>query len=134
MLASLARRRDDRGASSVELVMYTPLLMFVIFLAVQFSLVYLGNQAASAVARETARAVRVSEGDQGRGRSVGMQYAGNIGGGVLEDVDIQIQLLDGGTRVRVTVSGRAQEISPVGVPRVSETIEGPIERFVQGAP
>lgn len=130
----LARRRDDRGASSVELVLYTPFLMLVIFLAVQFSLVYLGNQAASAVARETARTIRVSEGDQAKGRAAGLRYAGNIGGGVLEDVDIEIQLLDGGTRVRVTVSGRAQEIAPVGVPRVRETVEGPIERFVVAGP
>ena len=45
-------RRDESGASAVELVLYMPLLMFVILFAVQFSLVYLGGQVASGAARE----------------------------------------------------------------------------------
>lgn len=124
------RRRDQRGASTVELALYMPLLLFVIFLAVQFTLVYLGNQAAGAVAREAARVARVT-GDAGQAQERGRQYADNIGQGILEDYRIAITAV-GGDRVRVTVTGRAQEISPVGVPRVSQTVEGPLERFVGG--
>ncbi|MGZ4475276.1 MAG: TadE/TadG family type IV pilus assembly protein, partial [Nocardioides sp.] len=53
-------RRDERGVSNVELVLYAPLLMVVILFAVQFCLVYLGNQEANAVARETARVYRTT--------------------------------------------------------------------------
>ena len=35
-----------------------PILMLVVFVAVQFSMSYLGNQGVSSVARETARALR----------------------------------------------------------------------------
>ena len=35
---------------------------------------------------------------------------------------------------RVTVTGRAQEISPIGVPTVTQTVEGPIEEFEDDAP
>lgn len=125
-----ADRRGERGASSVELVLYTPLLMFVIFLAVQFTLVYLGNQAASAVAREASRVARTTQ-SEAQAQRAGRQLAENIGQGVLEDYDIVISMV-GDERVRVTVTGRAQEISPVGVPRVSQSVEGPIERFVGG--
>jgi hypothetical protein len=107
--------------------MYMPILMFVILLAVQWSMVYLGNQAANAVAREAARVARVS-GDGGAARVRGAQYAATIGQGVLEDVQIQVAPA-GDDRVRVTVSGRAQEILPVGVPRVEEVVEGPLEEF-----
>ncbi len=121
------RRRDEGGATAVELAMYMPILMLVIFVAVQFSLVYLGNAAASAVAREAARVARVT-GDVGQGRAAGQQYAANIGRGILEDVDVVVVPV-GGDRVRAVVSGRAQELAPVVVPRVRQTVEGPVEEF-----
>ena len=120
-------RRNESGASALELAMYMPLLMLVIFIAVQFSLIYLGNAAASAVAREAARVARVT-GDTQAGEAAGYQYAGNIGRGILENVDVNVVPV-GGDRVRAVVSGRAQELAPVVVPRVSQTVEGPIEEF-----
>jgi hypothetical protein len=111
----------------VELVLYMPLLMLVILIAVQFSLIWFGNQAASATARETARQARVYV-DQGRALQSGHRYAAKIGKGVLEDVRITVTLV-GNDRVRVTVTGRAQEVLPWGVPTVSQTVEGPIEEF-----
>jgi Flp pilus assembly protein TadG len=120
------RRRDDSGTSSVELVLYMPLLIFIIFITVQLALSWFGNQAASAVARETARVARVYQ-DEARARQAGANYAANIGNGVLENVDIDVQI--GDDYVRVTVTGEAQKVSPIGVPRVSETVEGPIEEF-----
>jgi Flp pilus assembly protein TadG len=125
-------RRDDTGVSSVELVLYMPLLMLVIFIVVQFALVWYGNQTASAVARETARNARVYA-DEGRARETGYRYAHTIGDGVLEDVRITVTRVGDG-RIRVTVTGRAQEISPIGVPTVSQTVEGPIEEFEDAAP
>ena len=105
-------------------------LMFLIFLSVQVALIYLGNQAASAVARETARTARVT-GNGAEAKQVGQQYADNIGGGILEDYEITVELV-GDDEVRVTVTGQAQKISPIGVPRVSQTVQGPLEQFVGG--
>ena len=123
------RLRDERGASAVELALYMPLLLLVILLAVQSTLVFLGNQAASAVARETARVARAT-GDIADARRNGSEYAENIGKGVLEGYKIEIVAV-GNDKVRVTVTGHAQEILPFGVPEVSQTVEGPIERFVE---
>ncbi len=127
------RTRDERGASAVEMAMYMPILLLFIFATVQFALVYLGNQAASAVAREASRVARTSDGDTAAGERAGYQYAANIGRGILEDVDVNVVRV-GGDRVRAVVSGRAQELSPVLVPRVDQTVEGPIEQFREDTP
>jgi Flp pilus assembly protein TadG len=108
-----ARVRDEGGASAVELVLYMPILMFTILFAVQFSLVYLGGQVASGAAREAARTARVT-GDAGQAQAVGERIV---------------------RQIRVTVSGQASKILPfLPIPRVSETVEGPVERFVQDTP
>ena len=126
------RRRDESGVSSIELVLYMPLLLLIMFIAVQFALVWFGNQAASAAAREAARVARV-EADRSLAIQAGKDYVRRIGDGVLEDARITVELIGDG-RVRVTVTGKAQQLSPIGVPRVSQTVEGPIEQFEDAAP
>jgi len=113
--------------------MYMPILLLFIFATVQGALVYLGNQAASAVAREASRVARTSDGDRAAGEQAGYRYAANIGRGILNGVSVQVTLV-GPDRVRAVVRGHAQELSPVGVPEVSQTVEGPIEEFREDAP
>ncbi|MCM0621270.1 TadE/TadG family type IV pilus assembly protein [Nocardioides bruguierae] len=126
-----ARRcRDERGTSAVELAFYGPVLMLLTFLIVQTALLYLGNQTAGSVAREAARVARTT-GSASQAEAAGRAYAERVGGGVFTLSDVQVSLV-AADRVRVTVSGRSQEIVPVLVPEVSETVEGPIERFVGG--
>jgi Flp pilus assembly protein TadG len=115
------------------MAMYMPILLLFIFATVQFALVYLGNEAASAVAREAARVARTSDGDTGAGRQAGYQYADNIGRGILNDVDVSVVRV-GGDRVRAVVTGHAQELSPVLVPQVQQTVVGPIEEFREDTP
>lgn len=112
----------------MELVIYMPILFVVILISVQFAMVYLGNQAASAIARETARVARVTA-DGGEAREAGRRYAANMSTGILNGYQITVVPV-GDDRVRVTVTGEAQKISPIGVPRVSQTVEGPLEQFV----
>jgi hypothetical protein len=123
-------RRDERGASTVEMAMYMPILLLFIFATVQGALVYLGNEAASAVAREAARVARTNDGNEVEGSRAGYQYAANIGHGILIDPHITWVPV-GPDRVKAVVTGHAQEISPVLVPEVSQSVEGPIEQFRQ---
>lgn len=106
-----------------------PILLVIMLLAVQFSLYHLGRQTAGTVARETARVARVTQ-DPAQARVAGESYVAQLGAGVLEDHEIRVRLVDGGTRVRVTVTGEAMEILPL-VPRVTQTVEGPLEVFVE---
>jgi Flp pilus assembly protein TadG len=108
--------------------MYMPILMITILFAVQFSLVYLGGQVASGAAREASRTARVT-GDAGAARAVAERIVAQIGKGVLDEPQVETQV--GVEQARVTVSGRAAEILPfLPIPRVSETVQGPIERYV----
>jgi Flp pilus assembly protein TadG len=129
----IRRRHEERGASTVEMAMYMPILLLFIFATVQGALVYLGNQAASAVAREASRVARTTDGDQAAGERAGYQYAANIGRGILNGVSVDVTRV-GPDRVRAVVHGHAQELSPVGVPEVTQTVEGPIEEFREDAP
>ena len=123
------RVRDEGGASAVELVLYMPILMFTILFAVQFSLVYLGGQVASGAAREAARTARVT-GSEAQAQAVGERIVRQIGEGVLDNARVVPQV--GLEQARVTVTGRASQILPfLPIPEVSETVQGPVERFVE---
>lgn len=127
-LAGQLTRRGERGASSIELVLYMPILFLAIFLTIQFSLIYLGNQAASAGAREAARVARTTL-DSGQAEAAGYAYAGKIGKGILEDVQVTVTPV-GTEQVRVEVTGHAQKITPfVDPPTVTQVVQGPLEEF-----
>ncbi|WP_052426585.1 TadE family protein [Cellulomonas carbonis] len=123
---------SDRGASSVELVMYTPVLMLVTFLTVQFGLTWHGNHVAGAVAREAARVARAGEGTPAAladAERRGIEFAAAVGGNALTDVTVDATPLPATQEVRVTVTGRSAEIVRGFAPRVSVSIEGPVETF-----
>lgn len=124
----MARKRTERGASTVELVLYMPILMLAIFLTIQLSLIYLGNQVASAAARETARVARTTL-DSGQAETAGIDYTSRIGKGILEDVQVIVTPV-GAQEVRVEVTGHAQKITPfVDPPTVTQVVQGPLEDF-----
>lgn len=129
MTTRRASRRDESGTSAVELVLYMPLLMIAVLLAVQFCLVYLGHQVASAAAREAGRVARTTN-DPAQAVAKGRQWVDDLGSGVLEDPSIDVART-GNEMVRVTVRGRAETILPwLPFGDVSETVVGPLERFV----
>jgi len=114
-----------------------PTLMMVIFLTVQFSLVYLGNQVISSSARQAGRVARsVGNGDpeiaRVRAEGVAQDYAAKVGYGLVTDVQVAVTPENGasGQEMRVVVSGQALQLVPWGVaPRVSKTVQGPVEAF-----
>jgi len=52
------RLRSEAGASSVELLVFFPLLLLIVLLTVQVALSWYGNEVATSTAREVAREVR----------------------------------------------------------------------------
>jgi Flp pilus assembly protein TadG len=134
--ARLPERRSDRGVSSLELVLYMPLLMMAIFLTVQFSLVYLGNQVISSSARQAGRVAR-SGGDLDQATAVARDYATKIGHGLVTNVLVDITPVNGvsGPEMRVVVTGQALKLVPgVAAPQVSKTVQGPVESFRADTP
>jgi Flp pilus assembly protein TadG len=112
--------------------MYMPLLLFVIFATVQAAMLFLGNQAASAAAREAARVARADGGTPAAltaGEVRGRDYAASVGRGVLAGVRVQVQAV-GGQEVRATVTGHGIQVVP-GIPglKITQVSQGPVESF-----
>jgi Flp pilus assembly protein TadG len=114
--------------------MYMPLLFFAIFMSVQFALMFFGNQAAAASAREAARVARAGGGTPealGSARQRGTEYATTVGKGVLLDPQVQVQVQRvGATAIRVVVDGGTLQVVPgLPAPRVHQVVQGPVESF-----
>ncbi|MDX2973710.1 TadE/TadG family type IV pilus assembly protein [Kribbella solani] len=128
MVRRRARGHPDRGASSIELVIYAPILMLSIFLTIQFALIYLGNQAAGSAAREAARIARTTL-DSSAAEAAGAGYSAKVGSGILEDVTVTVEPV-GTEQVRVVVTGHALKITPfIDPPTVTQVVQGPLEEF-----
>ena len=122
----------DRGATTLELALYMPVLLFVIFACVQFGLLFLGNQAAQAAAREAARTARSGGGTPAAMAAAvtrGQEYAATVGRGVLGGVQVQVEAV-GADQVRAIVTGRGIQVVP-GLPGLSidQVSQGPVEGF-----
>ena len=131
-------RADDRGTSVIELVMYTPLLVFMIFLTLQITFAFLGNQAAGAAAREASRVARSagnpeagSPGALAAGEARGREYAATVASGLIHDVNVQVVAVNqNGLQVRATVKAKGVQLVP-GMPgmNITKVVQGPVEEF-----
>jgi Flp pilus assembly protein TadG len=131
----VARRADrlrpnDRGSSSVELVLLAPALMFAIFLLIQAALYMHARHVALAGAQQGARLARTSSADSAaleQVRAATGSYLQQLGGGVLSHSQVAVSTSNGVARVDVT--GQAGSI----VPGISLTVRahsaGPTETF-----
>jgi hypothetical protein len=99
---------------------------------VQAALLFLGNQAASAAAREASRVARSGGGSrQALDDAVqrGRQYAADVGRGVLDDVQVRVVAV-APNQVRATVTGSGIQVVP-GIPGlgIRQVAQGPVEEF-----
>lgn len=125
----MANKRTDRGASTLELALLTPVLLLVILFVIQFALVYHARHVALAAAQAAARVAREQRtGDwQTAARQEGIQYVNKIGPKLLTRVSADPK---GTADVRgVTVGGYAVPVVPFFTFYVSEHSEGPIECY-----
>ncbi|MGL5857627.1 MAG: TadE family protein [Angustibacter sp.] len=123
--------------SSIELVLYTPLLMLLTFLVVQMSLAYLGNQVASAAAREGARVARVGGGTPqacAAGEAKARSIIDSVGRGLLRTTTPPSVRPVGADQVRAQVRGVPQYLIPFVDFEVEQVVQGPVERFVPDTP
>jgi Flp pilus assembly protein TadG len=124
--------RNDSGASSVELVILAPALIFVSMLVVQFALWLNATHAAQSAAQEGDRVARETEFTnsaswQQTATQVALNYYHGLNTSVLGGVSVSRVSFDAAAdTVAVTVSGRLNGIFPLPV---SETVSGPVECF-----
>jgi Flp pilus assembly protein TadG len=124
------RAKDrSRGATSLELALLTPVLLFVILLVVQFAMVYHARHVALAAAQAGARVARGQDtGDwQSAAKSKAEAYARQIGPKIITGV---VATPSGGADERfVDVEGEAITVIPFKRWHVHQRAGGPTECF-----
>lgn len=124
------RRLADRGASSLELAILTPILIIVILLVIQFAMVYHARHVALAAAQHGARIARdTPQGAwQSQAETEARSYASKVGPEVLGGV--HAQAFAGPDQQRwVTVTGTAVNLVPGISIKVTQKSGGPIECY-----
>jgi len=133
MVSRVRTRRmgSDEGSSAVELVLLTPLLMFVVFLVVQAALYMHARHVVLAAAQQGARLARVqAPTDQtavDSARAGTYSYLHQLGSDIVTDPTVTVTRAGGEATVRV--SAHAVSILPGFTLHVVETSTGPVEEF-----
>jgi Flp pilus assembly protein TadG len=122
-------RGDDRGASTLEMVILFPALLLLIFGIVQGAFWYHARNVALAAATSGLQVASSESGSARAGQETAAEFLDRAGGtGILPVV--QISADRSATVATVTVTGRAPSFVPglPGLP-VTQTASGPVERF-----
>ncbi|MGI5165090.1 TadE/TadG family type IV pilus assembly protein [Spirillospora sp. CA-253888] len=126
----MAARRDDTGASSMELALLTPVLILVFLAVVQFAMVYHARHVALAAAQSGARVARTQPVGGGWQEPAVAKATGDvrkIGPNLLSGLAVRTG--EGGDQRWVEVSGEAVRVIPFMTFKVTQRSEGPIECF-----
>ena len=124
------RTRRDDGSSAVELVLLTPLLIIVAFLAVQAALYMHARHVVLASAQQGARLARAESTSDANAadsaRNGTYSYLHQLGTNIVTDPTVTVTRTGGQATVRVTA--HAVSILPFLTLRVVETSSGPVEQ------
>jgi Flp pilus assembly protein TadG len=125
------RRRDegDRGSVSIEMVVLTPVLLLLMFTAIQAALWGYARDIAIGAAQNAARAGSAFGSDPSAACAAAVRFATQNGDG-LSDVTCTPELIDGGRQLRITVGGVSLSLVP-GVKgfNAAQSASSPIEQF-----
>ena len=124
----------DRGASSIEWAILTPILVFVMLYVVQFGMIYHAQHIALSAAQAGARNARQQpeQWNPGAAEQTTRTAIDQMGASLLHDVNIVATEQDGYTR-SVVVTGPAVNVFPIPLPfldlQITKTSQGAIECF-----
>ena len=124
-------RSSERGVTSAELVVVTPVLLLLILLVVQVGLYFHASHIALAAAEEGARAARARVGTAEAGQARARRFVAALGNGLL--LSPVVTATRGPITARVEVRARVATVVPglqLGIDRV---VESPVERFTTGS-
>jgi hypothetical protein len=133
------REGGQRGASSVELAMLTPLLIVIIASTIQFAMLYHARHVALAAAQAGARVARATAADPNvrwrePARKKTFDYLRAVGPNLLErPTAVPLERLDAAgqpVEVGMEVTGTAVRVVPFLTLTVTERSRGPVERFI----
>ena len=117
---------DERGSTSVQLVVLMPVLFAVAFTGVQAGMYYYGRTAAMAAATTAARAAATEHGTNQDCHAAATSFLTELGDVLTNPT---ITCTQTATTVRVTISGDTLSVIPGWIPRVEQAMNLPKERL-----
>ena len=136
-MAALARLRawwrergwdDDRGDTSIQMVIVFPFVLLATVAVIQASMWYYARQIALTAAREGVSAARSYQANPADGEARAREVLSRTAGDSL--LGYSISAGSDGQRVRIQVSGTAQSMIPgLSGLRITQSASGPVERW-----
>ena len=120
--------RGDRGSVSAELVIATPLLLFVVMAIVQFALWSHATHIAQAAAAQGLATARVQDATAAQGDAAARHLLDQLGHGPLTHA--RIDATRSGDAVMIRVTGDTTAVIPLLHLPVHAEATGPVERFI----
>ena len=121
--------RGERGSSSVEMVIALPLVLSVLFLAVQAGTWFHARSIALASAQSGARTSAMLNSSLEAGLSSARSFATDVGGTTLTGVTVTGDRT--ATSTTVTVTGHSVRLVPFMDVTVSQSATLPVERYTR---
>lgn len=125
-LAAVAR--DDSGMTTLEVAVLFPITLILIFGIAQTALWYMARSAALAAAQEGVTAGRAYNAQPGAGPAAANAFLDAQVGDILNGSQIGIPNSPAGT-LRITVSGTSLSLIPGWKINVSQSAQGPLEKW-----
>jgi hypothetical protein len=124
--------QGDRGASTIEFLVFTPLLFLFLLLMVQFAMYFFAQEVAQSAAQAADRTARQEKQHSGSwyrdAVQTGKNRIGSLGGSLLSGA--RVLPSPDFPNVKVTVTGKVVPVVPWLDLTVSAVSDGPIERFI----
>lgn len=120
--------RGEAGSSTIELVIFMPLLLLMLFTGAQAAAMYHARSVAIAAAQEGARVAAAQGSTIAAGAAAAEQFVTTTaGGGVLSG--LRIHLTRTATTATAHVSGTSLSLVPGWTPTITQSASAPIERL-----
>lgn len=130
-LLDSSRQAEDRGSVTIQTVLLAPLVVAVSFFGIEVMLWFHARNVALHAAQHGTQIERAYQAAPGDGRVAADQFIQQAGGGeVLRNVVITSQRT--GDDVTITVTGSTPSVLGIGMPAVTRSATGPIERVTVG--
>ena len=120
--------RGDRGSVSAELVIASPLLLFMVMAIMQFALWSHATHIAQAAAAQGLATARAQDATAAQGDAAARRLLDQLGHGPLTDA--RIDAARSGEAVMIRVSGNTTAVIPLLHLPVHAEATGPVERFI----
>ena len=122
------RQRDERGVTTIEVVIAFPIVLMIILAIVQLAIAAHARSVAEAAAQEGAAAARRYDGSSAAAQERTADYLDELGPTILQNRSITVQRDD--QTATVTITGTVISVIPGLNLSVEKSASGPVERYV----